>query len=126
MDIVNERGGDMLNKKRLMIATLFGVISGFVCWGLSSSEGPTPWYFALSTILSRTLIGFAIGISILKMRWWLHGIIMGFIFSLPMAFQGFYVPGREMFIFLGTLIMGIIYGFFIELFTTVVFKAPAE
>jgi hypothetical protein len=43
-----------------------------------------------------------------------------------MALQGFYVPGKEMFILLGTLIMGIIYGFFIELFTTVVFKAPAK
>lgn len=116
----------MLNKKRLLIATLFGVISGFVCWGLASSEGPTPWYFAISTILSRTLIGFAIGISVFKMKWWLHGIIMGFIFSLPMAFQGFYVPGKEMMIFFGSLVMGIIYGFFIELFTTVVFKAGAK
>ena len=122
----NGRGGNMFNKKRLLIATLFGVLSGFVCWWLSSSDGPQPWFFALSTILSRTLIGFAIGISILKMRWWLHGIIMGFIFSLPMAFQGFYVPGKETYIFLGTLIMGIIYGFFIELFTTVVFKAGAK
>jgi hypothetical protein len=116
----------MLNKKRLFIATLFGVISGFICWGLASSEGPTPWYFALSTILSRTLIGFAIGISVIKIKWWLHGLIMGFIFSIPMALQGFYVPGKEMYIFLGTLIMGIIYGFFIELFTTVVFKAGAK
>ena len=116
----------MLNKKRLFIATLFGVISGFICWGLASSEGPTPWYFTLSTILSRTLIGFAIGISVIKIKWWLHGIIMGLIFSIPMALQGFYVPGKEMYIFLGTLIMGIIYGFFIELFTTVVFKAGAK
>jgi hypothetical protein len=116
----------MLNKKRLLIATIFGVISGIICWGLASSEGPSPWYFALSTILSRTLIGFTIGISILKIKWWLHGIVLGFTFSLPMALQGFYVPGKEMFILLGTLIMGIIYGFFIELFTTVVFKAPAK
>jgi hypothetical protein len=126
MAIFKPRGGNMFNKKRLLLATLFGVISGFVCWGLSSSGGPQPWFFALSTILSRTLIGFAIGISILKMKWWLHGIIMGFIFSLPMAFQGFYVPGKEMYIFLGTMIMGIIYGFFIELLTTVVFKAGAK
>ncbi len=116
----------MLNVKRLLIATIFGVISGVVCWILASSEGPTPWFFALSTILGRTLIGFAIGISVLKIKWWLHGIIMGFIFSIPMALQGFYVPGKEMYIFVGTIIMGIIYGFFIELFTTVVFKAGAK
>lgn len=116
----------MCNKRRILIATFFGVISGIVCWALASSGGPTPWYFVISTILSRTLIGFAIGISVFKMKWWLHGIIMGFIFSLPMAFQGFYVPGKEVMIFFGTLIMGIIYGFFIELFTTVVFKAGAK
>jgi hypothetical protein len=116
----------MLNKKRLLIATLFGVISGLICWGLSSSSGPQPWFFAVSTILSRTLIGFAIGISVFKIKWWLHGIIMGLIFSLPMAFQGFYVPGKELYIFFGTLIMGIIYGFFIELFTTIVFKAGVK
>jgi len=116
----------MLYKKRLIIATLFGVISGFICWGLASSSGPQPWFFAASTILSRTLIGFAVGISIIKIKWWLHGMVMGFIFSLPMAFFAFYVPGRETYIFLGTLIMGVIYGFFIELFTTVVFKAGAK
>ena len=116
----------MLNKKRILIATLFGVISGLVCWGLSSSGGPQPWFFAVATILSRTLIGFAIGISVFKIQWWLHGVIMGLIFSLPMAFQAFYIPGKEIYIFFGTLIMGIIYGFFIELFTTVVFKAGAK
>lgn len=116
----------MISKKRILIATLCGVLAGIVCWVLASSEGPTPWYFAVATILSRTLIGFAIGISALRIKWWLHGIVMGFLFSLPMALQGFYVPGREAFIFAGTIVMGIIYGFFIELFTTVVFKAGAK
>jgi hypothetical protein len=116
----------MFNSKRLIIATLFGVLSGVICWILSSSGGPTTWYFAVSTILARTLIGFVIGISVLRMKWWLHGIIIGAIFSLPMAFQGFYVTGKEMFIFLGSIIMGIIYGFFIELFTTVVFKQGVQ
>ena len=124
-DMLGEKGGVMLNTKRLFIATLFGVISGFVCWGLAASHGPQPWYFAVSTILGRTLIGFAIGISAFKMAWWLHGIIMGFIFSLPMAFYGFYVPDQATMIFFGTIVMGVIYGFFIELFTTVVFKAKA-
>jgi hypothetical protein len=116
----------MLNTKRLIIASVFGVLSGVICWILSSSSGPTTWYFTVSTILARTLIGFAIGISVLRIKWWLHGIIFGAIFSLPMAFQGFYVTGKEMFIFLGTIIMGIIYGFFIELFTTVVFKQGVQ
>ncbi len=113
----------MLNIKRLIIATFFGIVFGFVCWILSSSGGPQPWYNTLAIILGRTLIGFGIGISALKIKWWLHGIIIGFLFSLPPAFYAFYVPGREIFIFLGTIIMGVIYGFLIELLTTLVFKA---
>ena len=113
----------MLNTKRLFIATLLGVISGFICWGLASSGGPMPWYGIVSTILSRSLIGFAIGISAWKIGWALHGIILGAVFSLPMAFYGFYVPDKELFIFLGSIVMGIIYGICIELITTVIFKA---
>jgi hydrogenase/urease accessory protein HupE len=114
----------MLVMKRVVIATILGVIFGFVCWGSTLSQGPQPWFFALQVIISRTLIGFAIGISTLKIPWWLHGIIFGLLFSLPMGLNGFYVPGKEIFIFLSTVIMGIIYGFLIELFTTIVFKTP--
>jgi len=77
----------------------------------------------LSILVNRTLIGFTIGISLLKIGWWLHGIIIGALVSLPMALNGFYVPEKALFIFLGTIIAGIVYGFLTELFTTVVFKA---
>ncbi len=116
----------MTNIKRLVLATFFGVVFGLVCWILSSSSGPVAWYMAAATILGRTLIGFTIGISTLKMKWWLHGVLIGAVYSIPMALNGFFVPGREIFIFLGTTIMGVIYGFLIELLTTVVFKAPSE
>lgn len=112
----------MDRSKRIIITTIFGVIFGFVCYGLARSDGPMFWFIAISIILSRTLMGFAIGISTLRMRWWLHGIIMGGIFSLPMAFNSFFTPQNPIYIFIGTIVMGIIYGFLIELFTTVVFK----
>ena len=112
----------MDRSKRIIIATIFGVIFGFVCYGLARSNGPTAWFIAVSIILSRTLMGFAIGISVLKMKWWFHGIIMGGIFSLPMAFNSLFTPQNPIYIFIGTIVMGIIYGFLIELFTTVVFK----
>lgn len=114
----------MLNTKRLFIATLFGLIFGFVCYGLASASGPA-WFIIVSIILGRTLIGFTIGISILKIKWWLHGIIIGFLVSLPMAFPTIAMPEKGMSIFIGTIVMGIIYGFLIELFTTIVFKAKA-
>lgn len=108
-----------------------GLLFGFVCYGFASSEPNTiPVSLAISIILSRTLIGFAIGISNLKFSHWAwHGVVIGFIFSLPMGFGAItvknfvFTPGI---MFASTLIFGVIYGFLIELFTTVVFKAKQE
>jgi hypothetical protein len=121
-----------MKTKRLIISTLLGVAAGFVCFGFASG-GPKEisLYLALNIILSRTLIGVAIGISSFKFAHWaLHGMIMGFVFSLPMAFGAMLAPenpdyNHEM-IFISSLVMGVIYGFLIELITTVVFKAKQE
>ena len=70
-------------------------------------------------ILSRTLMGFMIGISALRMSWWLHGIVLGIISSIPMA-----IPTLDrLSIAIGTVVMGIIYGFLTELITSVLFKS---
>ncbi len=115
--------------KRLIVATLSGLLFGFVCIGFACSgkEDFNSW-LALSIILGRTLIGFAIGISRFPMKHWaLHGIVLGFIVSLPAAFGAGISPEEsgmsgEM-LFTATLVMGVIYGFLIELITTVIFKA---
>jgi hypothetical protein len=116
--------------KRLLIATLSGVLFGFVCLGFACSgkEDFNSW-LAISIILSRTLIGFTIGISRFPMKYWaIHGIVMGFIVSLPFAFTAGMAPESEtgmsgQMIFISSLVMGIFYGFLIELITTVLFKA---
>jgi hypothetical protein len=113
----------MFSTKRVVSATILGVVFGIVCWLFAKSGGETTWYLALSIILSRTVMGFAIGISVWQVWWWLHGILMGVIFSLPMAFNAFFVPEKGWFIFKWTIVMGIIYGFLIELITTKAFKA---
>ena len=111
--------------KRIIIATILGAICGIVCWQLASrsSEEAFALSLTLTIILGRTLIGFGIGISAWKMKWWLHGIIMGIIFSIPSAFGAMMNQEKAFFIFIGTIVMGIIYGFFIELITSVIFKA---
>jgi len=112
---------------RIIIATLLGLVFGFVCFGFACSGGELPLAVTLQIIASRTLIGFAIGISSLKIHWSLHGILMGFLFSLPLAFSGLMAPEDPEFsksmMLISTIIMGVIYGFLIELFTSVVFKA---
>lgn len=119
----------MQNSKRLIIASIFGLVFGFVCFGLASSgAGKLDWPIALQIISSRTLIGFAIGISTLSLAHWsIHGLVMGLIFSLPMAFSGLMAPDNPEFskasMFVWTIVLGMVYGLLIELFTSVIFKA---
>lgn len=115
--------------KRLIIATLSGLLFGFVCFGFacSGSEGIETW-LGITIISGRTLMGFGIGISRFPMKnWAINGIVMGFIFSLPAAFGTMMGPLNPEFtpemLAVSTVVMGIIYGFLIELITSVFFKA---
>lgn len=115
--------------KRLIIATLSGLLFGFVCFGFACSGGnEISQWLGISIIAGRTLMGFGIGISRFSMKHWaIHGIVMGFLFSIPAAFGAMLGPENpEMspgMIAISTVVMGIIYGFLIELITSVLFKA---
>jgi hypothetical protein len=113
----------MLTAKRVIIATICGVIFGFVCLSLAASNpdpaGSLTLSVKLNIVLSRTLLGFMIGISALRLNWWLHGIVLGIISSIPMAVA---VMDQGA-IMIGTFVMGIIYGVLTELITSVLFKA---
>lgn len=115
----------MLKTKRVLIATICGFIFGLVCMLLASSN-PNETEPMTSTakwliIISRTMMGFTIGISAIRLNWWLHGVVLGAITSIPMA-----VPILDrMGIAIGTIVMGIIYGFLTELITSVLFKAKS-
>jgi len=119
----------MLNPKRFAVATLSGVLFGFVCYALASS-GPDKlaWPVVLQIITSRTLIGFAIGISSLRIAHWsVHGLVMGLLFSLPLAFSGLMAPDSPHYsktsMFVMTIVLGMIYGLLIEVITSWIFKA---
>jgi MFS family permease len=122
----------MYNKKRLLVASLAGIACGFICFGLaSSSPGELAWPVAVQIIISRTLIGFGIGISSLSMRHWsINGLVMGALFSLPLAFSGLMAPDSAEYnkasMFVITIILGMVYGFLIELVTSVLLKAKPE
>ena len=106
---------------RLLVTTILGFIFGVVCWLLASSGQPgMPAAMAWSIILSRALIGFVIGVSAWKINHMIHGIIIGFIVSIPMALGSLAFQGFK--IFLATLIMGMIYGFLIELISHLIVK----
>jgi hypothetical protein len=122
-----------MNKiKRLIVATLSGVLFGFVCFALASSgPGELAWPVILQVIASRTLIGFAIGISCLRLAHWsIHGLVMGMIFSFPLAFSGLMAPESPQYskvsVFIFTVVLGMIYGLLIEVITSLIFKAKIK
>ncbi len=118
----------MQRGKRVIVASLSGIVCGFICLGLASSGGAIPWPVSAQIIVSRSLIGFAIGISALSIgHWSINGVVMGALFSLPLAFSGLMAPDNPEFsktmMFVSTLVMGVIYGLIIEAVTSLVFKA---
>lgn len=122
----------MKKTKRVIVASLSGVLFGFVCLGLASTApGGLAWPVAVQIVVSRTLIGFAIGISCLSLgHWVIHGLLMGMIFSLPLAFSGLMAPEApgmsKTVMFAWTIILGMIYGLLIEVITSLLFKAKTK
>ena len=112
----------MASKKRIAIATLFGVISGILCYLGGRSVGIDISLGGLLMLLShRTLLGFVIGISSLRWHWALHGILLGLIVGIPDVHFFNMVRGE-----LGNglyFLFGGVWGLLIEFFTSVVFKA---
>lgn len=112
---------------RITIATFSGLMFGLVCYSLASSgDYELAWPIAVSIIASRTLMGFAIGISCLRLHHWsIRGLVMGFLFSLPMSFAGMLSENPEFSkwaMFFSTAGIGMIYGLLIEIITSVLFK----
>jgi len=113
----------MIYEKRVVSTTVWGVIFGFILWALLTTSGKVTLSGAVSIILYQALMGFVIGISAWKISWWLHGLLIGLFFSLPLAFSSLWIGmgwGRG---FALTLVIGIVFGFLIETLTTLVFKA---
>lgn len=116
--------------KRLIVATLSGIIFGLVCYYIASGSGDIPAAIRYQIIASRTLIGLAIGISALNLNHWaLHGLVLGLVFSIPLSFSGMMAENPDFtggMMFLSTMVMGGIYGIFIELITSFLFKAKQK
>ena len=68
-----------MNKKRILIATLCGFIAGIICYLLGVLLIPLKHDLLILAwiLVNRTLLGFVIGISILRVHWVLNGLIVG-------------------------------------------------
>jgi hypothetical protein len=110
--------------KRITVATLFGLVVGALCATATFKMGALPFteINLLWVLLNRTVMGFAIGVSGLKLHWAWHGILIGLIVGSIFSYF-LYMHGIKTAAF--TMIGNAIFGLMIEFFTTVVFKARA-
>jgi hypothetical protein len=111
--------------KRIVIATLFGLVAGVICVTLTSSAHllKITAVTLVWILLNRTVMGFVIGTSALKLHWAWNGIVMGLVVGSIFSYFLFMNLGVKMLLI--TPIGNMIFGLMIEFFTTVVFKQPA-
>jgi hypothetical protein len=118
-------------RNRVIVATLAGVFAGLSCWlGGQYVFGyvHSPLQVA-NTLGQRTLIGFVIGISALRMNWQLHGLTLGLIVGAPFALghlMSFTDTWLDTAVGIMLFPLGAFYGWAIELITTKIFRLPAR
>jgi len=112
-----------MQKKRVIVTTIFGGIFGIICMLLLRYVSEVSfWPIGVYSLIHHCVMGFAIGVSSLKIHWAGHGILWGFLFGIFLTIsywggpQGFWVP-------LGLVVL---WGFLIELKTSVGFKLTAS
>jgi len=111
----------MQRTRRVVIASILGLIAGGISWAGSlfvEVGAPLSLASSISMALLWALLGFSIGISSLRWHWVIHGMVLGLIFGVVF---GVTALGLER-SFWPPLIMGLIYGFLIELITTKALK----
>jgi hypothetical protein len=114
----------LFNSKRFGIALMFGILSGLLCYlggihlvGIENNTTNFLW-----VILNRTMIGFVIGISILRLPWIIHGTLIGatvgILFPYNIILRGGKIP-----LIIAAYVLSILFGILIEFFTSIVFKS---
>ena len=112
--------------KRIAIAVIFGLVAGCIC----ASGGLAAGIFKFSVVnvvwvlLNRGVMGFAIGISDLKVHWAWNGVLLGLIVGSIFSFSLFMDLGPKLLPLVNFFVNGL-FGLMIEFFTTKVFKQPA-
>lgn len=110
--------------KRVAIATVFGIVAGLLCTvGVMNMGVKLTHVSFIWILLNRTMLGFVIGISGLRLHWALHGLLLGAIVGLLFSYY-WWMSGSGTVLILSTFLASIVFGLLIELFTTVVFKQP--
>lgn len=113
--------------RRLAFATFFGLCMGGICAVLTFGLMGRVFTIAalIFVLLNRTVMGFAIGASSLRLHWAWHGVLMGLVVGSIFSYFLYMDWGMGWKAWL-TLFGNALFGFLIELLTTVVCKQPAQ
>lgn len=113
--------------KRTMIATLMGLAMGVLCATVAFRGGLMKASISalVWVLLNRGMMGFTIGISNLKWHWAWNGIVLGVVVGSIFSYS-LYLHEGDARLALMTPIGNSVYGFLIELFTSVVFRQRAS
>ncbi|TKJ37980.1 hypothetical protein CEE37_13540 [candidate division LCP-89 bacterium B3_LCP] len=111
--------------KRFWLCLILGFIAGLICATVGNAQIPKDirTMVFISVVLNRAMIGFVLGISAWKTNWAVHGIVIGIIGSLPLSIPLIWNPEAGFCVCGAYTLGGAIWGFVIELLTSVVFKA---
>lgn len=112
--------------KRIAIAILFGLLAGALCASGAFLGGILKFSVValLFVLLNRAVMGFAIGISGLKLHWAWNGIVVGMAVGSIFSYYFFMTLGPSPLPVVNFFVNGL-FGLMIEFFTTKVFKQPS-
>ncbi len=109
--------------KRIVVATIFGLIMGAICAAgvfyagfLKFSVVSLSWI-----LLNRAVMGFVIGVSGLKWHWAWNGIVLGVIVGSIFSYFLYMTLGVGLLPVMNFFVNGV-FGLIIEFFTSVIFK----
>ena len=114
---VNHRVG------RILISSGAGLVFGFQAWRLATYgfSLSLAWYGTLALMLMHLLLGFTIGATLGGKRYWLRGVCLGMLFSLPILFGALWVGLKWVPHGVAILVSGVVAGFLIVLIVRAVF-----
>lgn len=86
-NVRSRRSEVRMSKKRVTVATTVGLACGVLAsvTEVYGFKHPLPPSLLTSIVLSRTVLGFIIGISAWRTSWWWHGMALGVVLNLPLA-----------------------------------------
>jgi hypothetical protein len=129
---------EMSRAVRIAFGTVMGIVFGIFVVKLLDRVGVGDFGDRLTfagrmwVLLSEAVVGFGIAVSGMRMPWFLHGSLLGLVFSIPMSIwmlrvYGIAVPTAPyaVRIFFLMLFLGIVFGILIELVLSAILKAKS-